>query len=225
MALLRFNAISLILLGAIGLCVAIVLYNSKSELLSADDVRAINNSKPRFIISKTLYSLILQNWKTTSSNSASTFSAIDETTATKAMFGGVEILRLTGQGSFYARDFIPVQTNKRYRLSVKLRIKSLDSVEHRIQTLIGLATFDQSGKLETTSPGTHRYGVHVGNISSDAGWQTLSADFMGTLNKADNFRPTTKTVKPVILFNQVLGEGVVTEIMSITFSELKNIPN
>ena len=136
-----------------------------------------------------------------------------------------DVLNITGKGVFYSAQSFEVDVTKSYELAIRLRTLPLDGVELRTQTLAGLATFDAQGKLENAKPGTHRYGLISEPVYSKPGWKTYSVIFTGTAADPTSFRPTTKTVRPVLLFNRNGTVPRSTQIEWLSFKEVVDATN
>ena len=140
--------------------------------------------------------------------------------ATSAYQGKTTLL-VTGNGSMFLKDHIPVDTTKNYRLTVTLRVKGPADGAVSTRTIVGLATYDENKKLQLSKPGAHRYGTLNRTVSSKKGWQTYSGIFSGAGDLSHNmFREGTKFVRPMMLFNFKAAPTVQTEIAEMIFEEV-----
>ena len=136
-------------------------------------------------------------------------------------YQGKTTLLATGSGRMFLKDHIPVDTAKNYRLSVTLRVKGPTDGAATTRTIVGLATYDENKKLQSSKPGAHRYGTLNRTVSSEKGWQTYSGIFSGVGDLSYNmFREGTKFVRPMMLFNFKAAPTVQTEIAEMIFEEV-----
>lgn len=112
---------------------------------------------------------------------------------------GEAVLRISGANIIIGRTRYEIDPAKMYRLSFDVRAFG----DTNLIIDAGLATFDRDGKLETSSPGEHRYGVAIAaKVPADGRWVTMSGQFRGVGNDNYNqFRPGTRYVSPVFIVN------------------------
>ena len=129
--------------------------------------------------------------------------------------GDDPILSVTGKLRIQLSRRIEVNSKNTYRLSFDMRVSGNGAAA---TILAGLATYDASGKLETSSPGTHRYGVANGKkIPVGDDWVHMSGLFQGVGNENYNqFRQHTKYVSPLLFLNYQNAETK-TEIRRLKF--------
>jgi hypothetical protein len=104
---------------------------------------------------------------------------------------------------------IAVNFSSGYEMKVRYRIRSADGSPASVKALIGMATFDASGAMETTAPGAHRYGVSAKPVKSSEDWIVASGKFRGAGPDYNKFRETTKTARALVFFQKTEGTPVI----------------
>lgn len=134
---------------------------------------------------------------------------------------GKKVLNITGNSAIYSRQDFPVDPQKQYEMAISIRtLPNSAGTDLRTVTLAGLATFDKDGNLETSKPGTHRYGLISDPVFSKDGWKVYRTVFTGTEADPNSFRPGTKSARVAVLVNLNRGAPRSTQIEWITFKEL-----
>lgn len=152
---------------------------------------------------------------------------LKEITSTDAKYAGKRegddyVLELTGEAPIYATNAIAVDPAKNYRLTAKIRVLKDDPQLQGATISVGVATFDDQGKLQTSAPGAHRYAAIINRVlKSSEGWIEAEGFITGEGNENHNqFRPGTKSVKPMALINY-RSPGAVSQISYLRFEEVK----
>ncbi len=158
------------------------------------------------------------------SNSAENGSEIAETNPryVAKMNGDDSVLELVGSAPLYRSDFIPVDTTKTYKVTVKIRTLKDDPKAQGATMYVGVATFDADQKLQKTPPGLNRYAAMLARVlKSSDGWVEADGLITGEGNTSFNqFRPGTRFVKPVALINYENPDAI-SQISYLRFEEVK----
>lgn len=110
----------------------------------------------------------------------------------------------------FAGSKFDIDPKKGYFMSVTLRING-DATKRPIVN-IGFATFNKDGILERAKPGPHRYFVNAGrlNLTKNFGENIQISNLIEGIgnNSYKEFRPTTKSVRPILLLVPEAGTNI-----------------
>lgn len=132
---------------------------------------------------------------------------------------GQSVLRANGEAFLFASRVFKVDPTKAYAMKIRVRVVTDNPDTGNAHILAGFATFNAEGKLETESPGAHRYFVANQKLSATDGWREIEGVITGSGNETHAmFRPTTATATPVVILG-FSSPGSVTELDSVKVKE------
>lgn len=136
---------------------------------------------------------------------------------------GGSVLSVQGSLSAYALNPIPVNTDRVYQVSFRVR-QTVDSTDPtKSKVYCGVATLDKDFQNITGGAGSHRYCAVLGkDLKVEDGWQTFTGIITGEGDEYENFRPNTKYVRPMFLINFSGGDGT-AEIDLLNFEDITEI--
>ena len=203
----------IIALVSLGVLALLAIFASSSFFGSSDETASDRLS----------FSIDLSKWEDQFSANHSKYVGVNSKSEVGTVIdsNGKSVLNLTGNTSLYSKDSFPIDPGKKYELAIALRsMPRSDGTHLRTITLAGLATFDKNGKLQTSVPGTHRYGLISKPVFSKDNWKVYRTTFTGTEAQIDSFRPGTVSARLALLLNLNKGAPRTTQIEWITFKEL-----
>jgi hypothetical protein len=143
---------------------------------------------------------------------------LESNDSTPDVVTGGEALRIVGPATLFYRYHLPVDTTRTYK--VRIRVKSIGTTNARMYA--GVSTFDRSGSLQTSSPGTHRYGA-ASNVylPSDNTWRVYEGLFTGTGSSTHNqFRSGTAYAVPMMILNYQGNNSYITLVDELTLEDV-----
>ena len=136
---------------------------------------------------------------------------------------GGQILRISGHKYLFSLNPIPVNIDRVYRVTFKVRQATDPTTAGTSKVYGGVATLDEDFKAITGGEGVHRYCATAGSdITVENGWQTFSGLITGVGDTHDTFREGTKYVRPMFLVNYTDGDGV-AEVDMLDFEDVTEI--
>jgi phage minor structural protein len=142
--------------------------------------------------------------------------------STESDAGGV-VWRITGGQTLYSLNPIPINPNRVYRVTFRVRQTVDASTVGKSSVYAGVSTLDSSFQNITGGAGTHRYCTVAGhNLTVDEDWQTFTGLISGEGDAANNFRAGTVYVRPMFIVNYNGGDGTV-EVDYIKFEDVTEI--
>ena len=152
-----------------------------------------------------------------------------ELDSTESQEGG-KVLEFSQMLYGYSRNAIPVNTNRVYQVTFRVRqtVDPTDLTKARVYA--GVATLDKDYKLLTGGAGTHRYCATYDSVSGGAsylltvadGWQTFTGLITTEGDTHNTFRAGTKYVRPMFIVNYTGGDGTV-QIDLMDFKDVTEI--
>lgn len=134
-----------------------------------------------------------------------------------------QIWTLKGARTFYSTTPIPVNPNRIYQVSFRVRQTVDATTEGTSRVYAGVATLDENFKAITGGAGSHRYCAVSGvSITTEDGWQEFSGLITGEGDTHDQFRLGTKFVRPMFIVNYQGGDGTV-EVDYVKFEDITEI--
>lgn len=141
--------------------------------------------------------------------------------STEAEIG--KLWQIQGQQNLYSRNAIPINVNRVYRVTFKVRQTVDPSVVGNSKVYAGVVTLDGNFQNITGGAGTHRYCSANGvTITQADGWQIFQGTISGVGDNYENFRAGTKFVRPLFLVNYEGGTGTV-EVDYVQFEDITEI--
>ncbi|MCY8668780.1 phage tail protein [Bacillus haynesii] len=136
---------------------------------------------------------------------------------------GGKVLRLTNQVRAYALNPIPVNIDRVYRVTMRVRQAVDPTFDGHSQVLAGVTMLDANFNALAEGDANHRYCASVGsNLTTESGWQTFSGIITGIGDTPDTFAEGTKYVRPVFVVNYEDGDGV-AEVDMVDFEDVTEI--
>jgi hypothetical protein len=155
-------------------------------------------------------------------SAGTTLSGADFSVVAGAGVQGGNVIQIKNSHWNYSKYAYPVDTSHTYKVRFRVRQTADPTTVGLANVYCGVATYDNTGALQTTSPGTHRWCVVAGQtITVAQGWQYFEGTITGTGNTtANQFRPGTVAVKLAFIVNYNNGNGTaqvdMLELIDIT---------
>lgn len=142
--------------------------------------------------------------------------------STESSTGG-KLLQLTNETWLYSMNPIPVNVNRKYKMTFRVRQTVDPTVAGKSKVYAGVVTLDKAFQNIIGGAGTHRYFcASAMDINSTMGWQTFEGTITGTGDLVDQFRVGTAYVRPMFLVNYQAGDGTV-EVDFVKFEDVTDI--
>lgn len=136
---------------------------------------------------------------------------------------GGKVWRLSGGRYVYSQNLIPINPNRVYRVTFRVRQTTNSSTAGLSKIYAGVATLDEKFQPITGGAGTHRYCAAAGvSVVEEDGWQTFTGLITGTGDTHGDFREGTKYVRPMFIVNYQGGDGV-AEVDTLDFEDVTEI--
>ncbi|UKL30015.1 tail protein [Bacillus phage PK2] len=136
---------------------------------------------------------------------------------------GGNVWELEGQHWLYSQNPIPINVNRVYRVTFRVRQTRDGSVAGTNRVYAGVATLDENLLLLTGGAGTHRYCAVAGTaLNVEDGWQTFSGLITGVGDTHDTFRDGTRYVRPLFVVSYTNGDGL-AEVDFVEFEDVTEI--
>jgi phage minor structural protein len=140
-------------------------------------------------------------------------------TSTEALEGG-KVWSLQGQQWLYSKNAIPVNVNRVYKVTFRVRQTVDPTTSGTSKVYAGVTTLDSNFNNLTGGAGTHRYCAASGvNITVADGWQEFEGLITGVGDTHDKFRAGTIYVRPMFIVNYSGGNGTV-EVDFVKFEDV-----
>jgi hypothetical protein len=139
-------------------------------------------------------------------------SAITDTNITVVGNSGVtggNVIQVKNTYWLYSKYAYPVDTTHTYKVRFRVKQTADSQTANTSKVYAGVATYDNTGTLQTTSPGTHRWCATSGTqIAVADGWHYFEGTITGEGNLNHNqFRTGTAYARPVFIVNYSGGTG------------------
>lgn len=133
---------------------------------------------------------------------------------------GGNVLELQGQRYLFSKNAVPVNVNRVYEVSFRVRQTTDPTTAGTSRVYAGVATLDKNFNNLTGGAGFHRYCAVAGTtITASDGWQTFTGIISTVGDLHSNFRAGTKYVRPMAIVNYASGSGTV-EVDSLNFKDV-----
>ena len=143
-----------------------------------------------------------------------TFAASTEST------NGGKLWTITGEEWMFSKNAFPVDVNKVYRVSFRVRQTVDSTVADTMKVYAGVATLDANFQSITGGAGSHRYCAVAGKgITVADGWLVFDGIITGVGDLHTNFRAGTAYIRPTFIVNYQAGDGTV-EVDYIDFKDI-----
>jgi phage minor structural protein len=141
----------------------------------------------------------------------------------EAQLGG-NVWEISLNQYMYSVNPIPVNPNRTYRVSFRVRQTIDGSVAGTSKVYAGVANLDDNFQMADSTAGTpNRYcAVQGQEIKVSDGWQIFTGLISGEGSEQTNFHVGTKFVRPMFVVNHTGGDGTV-EIDFLTFEDVTEI--
>lgn len=134
-----------------------------------------------------------------------------------------QIWTLQGQRFLFSTTPIPINPNRIYRVSFRVRQTVDATTAGTSRVYAGVATLNENFQAITGGAGSHRYCAAIGkSIVVEDGWQEFSGIITGEGDTHNEFRPGTKFVRPMFIVNYSGGNGTV-EVDFLNFEDITEI--
>lgn len=134
---------------------------------------------------------------------------------------GTNLIQFEGETMLFSKNAMPVNTNRTYRVTIRIRQSKNPSVPGRSKVSAGVACLN--GTFTDLTNGLHRFcAVQNEEIVVEDGWQMYTGLITGTGSTPDTFAEGTKYVRPMFLVNFQDGDGT-AEIDYLIFEDVTEI--
>lgn len=136
---------------------------------------------------------------------------------------GGKLWQLKGEQWLYSKNAFPVNVNRVYRVTFKVRQTVDPTTAGKSNVYAGVATLDKDFHNITGGAGDHRYCAVAGtSITVADGWQEFTGVISGVGDTYNNFRDGTCYVRPMFIVNNEGGDGT-AEVDFVKFEDVTEI--